>query len=169
MSRRIRLLPECHADTTLIGFLVKDKELYRHSRGSEVAGDMQAASRDFDVVVGIIDGDKTSKPRYFDLFEFKIEENNVQLWKKSDSEEYLLIIVGQKIGVETFLLWNAEQVGISLETYGFEKTAKKMRPTFKTVAIETDPNYLRLLSDLHTRQAPGFITLERILNDIITT
>ena len=128
---------------------------------------MQAASQDFDIVVGIIDGDKQSVPRYFDSFEFKSEENNVQIWKKSGHEEYLLIIVGQKIGIETFILWNAEQVGITLDTYGFETVAKKLRPKFKSVSIETDPNYLRLLTDLHARQAPGFLTLERILNDFI--
>lgn len=169
MLRQVRLLPECHADNALVSFLVQNKELYRHSRGSEVAADMQAASQDFDIVVGIVDGDKSSKPRYYDSFEFKAEENNVQLWKKPGSEEYLLIIVGEKIGIETFILWNAEQVGISLDTYGFETTAKRLRPKFKSVNIETDPNYLQLLADLRARQAPGFQTLERILNSFTTT
>jgi hypothetical protein len=172
MPRRVRLFPECHADTTLVAFLIKNKELYRHSAGSEVAGDMRKAaeSGDFDVVVGIVDGDKSSKPRYFDLFEFQLEENNIQLWKKPDSDVYLIVIIGKNVGIETFVLDNARAVGVSLVTYGFETNAKKLgRKFFKTVAIETDPNYLQLLADLHTRQAPGFLTLERILNDFITT
>ena len=172
MPRRIRLFPECHADTTLIAFLIDNEELYRHSAGSEVAADMRKAaeSGDFDVVVGIVDGDKASKPRYFDSFEFLSEENNVQLWKKMDSGVYLIVIVGKKIGIEAFILDNAKAVGISLIEYGFETDAKKLGTKyFKTVAIETDPNYLRLLNDLHTHQAPGFQTLERMLNDLITT
>lgn len=172
MSRRIRLFPECHADTTLVGFLINNKELYRHSAGSEVAGDMRRAaeSGDFDIVIGIVDGDKSSKPRYFDSFEFLSEENNVQLWKKPDSDVYLIVIVGEKAGIETFILDNAKAVGLNLVTYGFETNAKKLgKKSFKTVAIETDPNYFQLLADLHAQQAPGFITLERILNDIITT
>ena len=168
MSKRIRLLPECHADTTLIGFLVKNRELYRHSLGSEVANDMKSASRDFDLVIGIIDGDKTSKPRYFDAFEFVSEENNVQLWQKTNSKvEYLIVIIGKRIGIEAFMLQNAEQVGVSLYDYGFEATVKRLRPRFKSIGIEADSNYQQFLTDLYTRKAPGFLTLERILNDLI--
>jgi hypothetical protein len=169
MPRRIRFLPECHADTALIGFLLNDDEtLYRHSQGSEVAKDMKAAadSGDFDRVVGIVDGDKTSKPRYFDSFELMFEKDNVQLHKKSGAEEYLLVIVGKKVGIETFLLTNAEHVGVNFQDYGFDTAMKELKPRFKSVNIETDPNYRQLLTDLHALNAPGLITLQTLLHDL---
>ena len=163
---RIRLLPECHADTTLVAFLVNDQNLYRHTLGSEVVGDMKAAAKDFEVVAGIVDNDIT-KPRYFDSFELISETNKVQLLQKPNSGEYLIVIMFK--GAESFLLWNANEVGISLADYGFATTVKGLIPRLKNIAIETDPDYLRLLTDLHTLQAPGFVTLHQLLNDLITT
>lgn len=85
---------------------------------------------------------------------------------KPGSNQYLLII---DKAIETFLLWNALQVNLIITDYGFNTDVKQLGARLKSRAIETDPNYLRLLSDLHAQQAPGFITLERILNDLITT
>ena len=163
---RVRLLPECHADTTLVAFLVDEPDLCRHSLGSEVAGDMKAAATGFDIVVGIIDDDET-KPRYFDNFDKISEENNVQLLRKPDSNEYLIIIMFK--GAESFLLWNAQAVNLNVADYGFTNTVKGLRPRLKSPLIETDPNYLRLLADLHARKAPGFVTLHHLLNDLTTS
>ena len=163
---RIRLLPECHADTTLVAFLVDDQDSYRHTLGSEVVGDMKAAARDFEVVAGIVDTDTTT-PRYFDLFELVKEENNIRFLHRPESGEYL--IMNAFSGAEAFIIWNAKQVGIDLTDYGFANTVKGLIPRLKKLAIETDPEYRRLLTDLHARQAPGILTLERILNDLITT
>ncbi len=165
MSRRIRFFPECHADTTLVGFLLNNGEtLYRHSRGSEVSGDMKAASQAFEVVVGIIDDDK-HKPRYFDDFIVIREDNNVRFLRLPQREVYLIVIVGN--GIESFLLWNAAQVNINLEDYGFETTPKRMKARFKSVGIENDPNYYQLLADLRTQNAPSITTLDQLLHDLI--
>ena len=171
MPRRIQFFPECNADTGLVGFLLNDDEtLYRHSRGSEVAGDMVVACYEFDIVVGIMDDDKTSIARYFDDFQRISEENNIRLLKKPEKEIYLILIVGRKVGIETFLRWNAEQVGIDLADYGFviddTVKAKKRFSKFKKEAIKINPNYRRLLTDLYARSAPGLITLKTILYDL---
>jgi hypothetical protein len=163
---RIRLLPECHADTTLVAFLVGKQDLHRHTLGSEVVGDMKAAAKDFEVVAGIVDTDATT-PRYFDLFKLLNEENKIRFLHRPESGEYLIMNTFR--GAEDFILWNAQQVGIDLADYGFANTVKGLIPRLKKLTIETDPDYLRLLTDLHARQAPGILTLERLLNDLITT
>lgn len=163
---RVRLLPECHAETTLVAFLVTDLELYRHSLGSEVVGDMKAAVHDFERVVGIVDTDETT-PRHFDSFELISEQDCVQLLRRPTSGEYLIRVTFN--GAESFILWNAAQVSLRLTDYGFPEDKKLLRNQLKKLAIETDPNYRRLLTDLRTRQAPGILTLERILNDLIAT
>ena len=53
--------------------------------------------------------------------------------------------------------------------YGFDPTLRQFCKAMKRDSISTDPDYLRLLTDLYARQAPGILTLERILNDLITT
>lgn len=131
-----------------------------------MVGDMKAAAKDFEVVAGIVDTDQTT-PRYFDLFIVLSEENNIRLLQRPSSGEYL--IMNTFTGIERFILWNAQQVDIDLIEYGFEKDVKLLGKRLKKLAIETDPDFLRLLSDLHARQAPGILTLERILNDLITT
>ncbi|GAB2592185.1 hypothetical protein GCM10027190_45720 [Spirosoma areae] len=78
------------------------------------------------------------------------------------------IVVVDK-AIESFLLWNAECVEIDVSIYGFYNRTKHFRNQTKLPTIETDPAYYKLLTDLHTRQAPGFLTLERILNDLLTT
>jgi hypothetical protein len=165
MPNRIRLLPECHADTALVAFLVDfDENLYRHTNGSEVASDMKAAAKGFTVVAGITDTDAIT-PRYFDSFKLILEENKVCFMRRPNSGEYWIRNVFG--GVEAFILWNAEQVGVNLTEYGFADTVKGLRPRFKKPAIETDPDYLRLLQDLYARQAPGLLTLKRLLQDLI--
>ncbi|UFH52927.1 hypothetical protein [Spirosoma sp. KNUC1025] len=66
-------------------------------------------------------------------------------------------------------MWNAAQVNLNVADYGFHTDVRQLGVKLKSRSIETDPDYLKLLKDLHTRQAPGFLTLERILNDIIPT
>ncbi|WP_421827337.1 hypothetical protein [Larkinella sp.] len=84
---------------------------------------------------------------------------------KPDSAEYVIII---DKAIESFLIWNAEQVNLNLALYDFPIKPKLLGEKLKTPSIQTDPNYLQLLTDLHTRQAPGFITLENLLNDFLT-
>ncbi|WP_461051332.1 hypothetical protein [Spirosoma arcticum] len=79
-------------------------------------------------------------------------------------QQYLIVI---DKAIESFLIWNAERVGIDMQAYGFSPTVKLLRRQTKLPTIETDPNYLQLLTDLNARQAPGFLTLERILHDLV--
>lgn len=166
MPDRVRLYPECHADTALITYFVHDIQLIEHSAGiNEVSKSLEQVHSDATILLGIVDNDK-HKPRYLREFEVLEETNKVCFLKKPESNQYLIII---DKAIETFLLWNAVQVNIQIADYGFNPDVKQLGAKLKSRAIETDPNYLQLLADLHARQAPGFLTLERILNDLITT
>lgn len=164
----LQVLPECHADTALIRFLINDPSIVVHISGiPNVSKELEEAELKNKVErrIGVVDNDKR-KPPYLLLFDGIIEENKVCLKQKGGRQNSLLVI---DKAIETFLLWNAEQVAIRLPDYGFPEDIKLLGRTLKTSAIETDPNYLRLLTDLRTRQAPGILTLERILNDLIAT
>ncbi|RRB00077.1 hypothetical protein [Larkinella rosea] len=166
MGESIRLFPECHADTALIRFLVKDEDLLRHSAGiNEVAKNMQRSIQEFKKVVGIVDNDK-HKPRYFRSFYKTDEKNRICYLHKPESNEYLIFI---DKAIESFLLWNASEVNLAVTNYGFPTEVKPLGDMLKRIEIETDPNYLQLLTELKNRNAPGFITLENILNDFLTT
>ncbi|GAB4045042.1 hypothetical protein [Spirosoma litoris] len=166
MPDPIRLYPECHADTALITYFVSDNRIIEHSAGiNEVSKSLQTVRSDATILLGIVDNDK-HKPRYLREFETIEESNKVCFKHKPASNQYLIII---DKAIETFLLWNASQVNINVVDYGLSTDVRVLGGKLKSLAIETDPNYLQLLTDLHTRQAPGFLTLERILNDLITT
>lgn len=103
---------------------------------------------------------------FFKSFDVMQERHRLIL-KKNLSTNQAIIIIDKAI--ETFILWNASQVSINMLDYGFAIDAKRLGDQFKSPSIETDPDFLRLLTDLHARQAPGILTLERLLNDLITT
>ncbi|MVM30198.1 hypothetical protein GO755_09145 [Spirosoma sp. HMF4905] len=164
----IRMIPECYADTALVKVIVNDQKPVDHVFGiPNVAKEMALGLVNHPefILIGFVDNDKRT-PTYFDDFDTITVENKVIFKKKQLVEHYLLVI---DKAIETFLIWNAQQVAIDLAEYGFTSNLKRLCQLMKRTTIGSDPNYLRLLTDLHTRQAPGFQTLERILNDFITT
>lgn len=166
MPDRIRLYPECHADTALITYFIVDPLTIEHAAGiNEVSKSLETVKSDSIILIGIVDNDK-HKPRFLRSFQTIEESNKVCFQHIPESNQYLIII---DKAIETFLLWNAAQVNLNIVEYGFAADIRSLGAKLKSQAIETDPNYLRLLADLHARQAPGFLTLERILNDLIIT
>ena len=164
MPDRIRLYPECHADTALITYFITNPLIIEHAAGiNEVSKSLETVKSDAVVLIGIVDNDK-HKPRYLRTFQTIEELNKVCFQHIPGANQYLLII---DKAIETFLLWNAAQVGLDMADYAFSSDIRSLGVKLKSQSIETDPNYLRLLTDLHTRRAPGFLTLERILNDFI--
>lgn len=165
MPDRIRLYPECHADTALISSFIKNPLIIEHAAGiNEVSKSLETVKSDAVVLIGIVDNDK-HKPRYLRTFQTIEESDKVCFQHIPGLNQYLIII---DKAIETFLLWNAAQVGLNMADYRFSSDTRSLGAKLKSQSIETDPNYLRLLTDLHTRNAPGFLTLERILNDFIT-
>ncbi|GAB4013479.1 hypothetical protein GCM10028808_32690 [Spirosoma migulaei] len=129
-----------------------------------------AINRPTYTVVGIVDKDVTYKPErkpaYFNDFQLEEIGNKLTYGRKFGTSQHLILV---DKAIESFLLWNAEQIMLDVTLYGFSDSIKAFCKQVKSTTIGSDPNYLQLLTDLHTRQAPGFQTLERILNDLITT
>ena len=169
-DRPVLFLSECHADTALIRFLFSDPKLSIHETGCpEVARTMLSSKAGDYNLIGIVDNDKKLNIHckgFFKSFDVSQERDKLIL-KKNFSTNQSIIIIDKAI--ETFILWNASQVDIDMFDYGFAVDPKRLGDQFKSPSIETDPEYLRLLTDLRTRQAPGILTLERLLNDLITT
>ena len=161
----LQILPECYADTALISLFVPDRLTVVHIFGiPNVAKEMQEAAgrENAGVRIGLVDNDKRVPP-YLLTFETISEQHKVFLKRKGLTDQYLIVI---DKAIESFLLWNAQKTGLNVADYGFVNDIKLFGKALKTSAIGSNLRYLQLLADLHTRQAPGFLTLERILHDI---
>ena len=164
----LQILPECFADTALVLLFVPDPDSVVHIFGiPNVAKEMKEVGErnSLDVRIGVVDNDKRVPP-YLLFFNTILEENKVLLKRNEQTNQYLIVI---DKAIESFLLWNAEQVNLNVIDYGFSTDIKAFGKALKTSSIGANPNYRQLLTDLHSRQAPGFLTLERMLNDFITT
>ena len=164
----LQILPECFADTALVSLFVPDPLTVVHIFGiPNVAKEMQEAvgRENAGIRIGLVDNDKRVPP-YLLTFETVSEQNKVFLKRKGMTDQYLIVI---DKAIESFLLWNAEQIGLDVADYGFINDVKLFGKSLKTSVIGSSSSYYQLITDLHTRQAPGFQTLERILNDLITT
>ncbi|TAE31055.1 MAG: hypothetical protein EAZ91_08735 [Cytophagales bacterium] len=118
-------------------------------------------------LIGIVDNDKKLNIHckgFFGTFETVSQYERLTLKKHPIKDQYIIIV---DKAVETFLLWNAEAVGMAVSQYGFDTSPKKFGLQLKTPTIETDPSYLQLLNDLYQHQAPGLLTLESLLHGFI--
>ncbi|MGA0559622.1 hypothetical protein ACO2Q8_23380 [Larkinella sp. VNQ87] len=169
----VLFLPECFADTALVAMLLPSAAVIDHSFGvHNVVKAMKSAlvNQPTYKVVGIIDKDVTYKPKYrppyFDDFTFIEANNRITYGQKTGTSQHLIML---DKAIDSFLLWNAQEVNLDVATYGFSPELRAFCKAMKRTTIGSDGQYLQLLTDLHARQAPGFITLERILNDFLTT
>jgi hypothetical protein len=162
--RKIRFLPECDIDTTLITFFVKNAAPIDHEPCiGDVANAMKNVKDKEFVLVGLIDNDKR-KPKYFDDFE-EISSNNDIIFKKKPQVEHYLLILDK--ASEKFILKNAQAVGINLEDYGFPSDLKSLTKLTKKENIKTNQNFQNLLQDLKNKSATGFLEIEKILKKFL--
>ncbi len=164
----LQILPECYADTALVQLFVPDRQTVIHLAGvPNVAKEMQEAAEreNAGIRIGFVDNDKRVPP-YLQTFDTVSEQDKVLFKRKSQTEQYLIVI---DKAIESFLLWNAGQVNVDVADYGFIPDVRAFGKALKTSAIGNNSNYSQLLTDLHARQAPGFLTLERILNSLLRT
>ena len=158
-----RFIPECHADTTLVRFLSNNDKRIIHASGFPGVGDTMRKAPSGFLLIGFVDDDKRVPP-YFEDFKTIQASDKVILKRKAESNMYLVVI--QK-AIESFLMWNAEQVGIDLNVYGFPNNVKLLGNRLKSLQIEGDNDFQLLLIALDSRNAPGFVRIRSILNDLV--
>ena len=156
-------MPECHADTALVRYLLNDDPRIDHASGmSSVGVTMREAPAD-SILIGFVDDDKRVPP-YFDDFELISTSHNVLYKKKRNQERYLIVL---HKAVETFLIWNAEETQVDLALFGFEKDVKRLGRKLKSVQMDTSPEYQALLKELDQKNAPGLVRIRALINEIL--
>jgi hypothetical protein len=169
-ERNVQFLTECHADTALIRFLFPNHRMSIHEQGCpEVAKSMLSPRANEYELIGIVDNDKKLNIHckgFFAGFEQILYTDKVFLKRHPITHQHLVVI---DKAIDSFIWWNANEVDIDIKHYEFDSSSiKRFAMQLKTPIIETSSNYSQLLTDLYLSQAPGILTLERILNDIIT-
>jgi hypothetical protein len=159
-----RVIAECYADTLMVSSILNSLKV-EHAFGiPEVAKVMKASAEE--CIIGIVDNDKEKRiPPYLLSFKTQYVDNRVIVKHNPSTNQSLLVI---DKAIESFILWNAEQVGLDISQYGFPLVPKLLGRRLKYEYIDTDSDFQLVLSELKNRQAPGFITLENILNDFLT-
>ncbi|MCC5613435.1 hypothetical protein LC612_43880, partial [Nostoc sp. CHAB 5834] len=112
-DRAVQYLPECHADTALLRHFIPDPTFSIHCLGCpEVANTMLSARAEDYRLIGLVDNDPDLNSRcrgFFKTFTVVEQANKVELRVHATRQQYLIVI---DRAVETFLIWNAQQVGI---------------------------------------------------------
>jgi hypothetical protein len=159
---KVRLIPECHADTALASFLTNGFPNIDHEAGiHNVVKNFTAVKDKTYGLVGLIDDDKR-KPSYLDDFIEVKSAGNVALLKKPGIEHYVIIL---KPAIERFLLGEASNAGISLLDFNLPDQLKTLCKTTKKPQIKKNQDYFAFLLALKEKKTSGIVALEGFLRD----
>ncbi|MFN0036529.1 MAG: hypothetical protein ACKVUS_15800 [Saprospiraceae bacterium] len=161
---KVRFIPECHADTALVRFLVSDFPHIDHESGiCNVAKNFQEVKDQTYTLVGIVDDDKR-KPPYLDDFQLLQASEGVAVKKKPNKEHYVIVV---SPALEKFLLQNCMAVGKRMEDFNLPSDLRQLKKRTKKPQVERNPDFKNLLIELHKQRAPGIIALETFLSDFL--
>lgn len=154
---QVRVISECHVDTALARFFVKDKSLVNHESGQGNVGNAmkKATNQNEIILIGWIDDDKI-KHSYFNDFQTIKHENNIILKQKVDKNEFLIVI---QPAAEKFLIEAAKEVNLNPESYHLPNDFKGFKNRLKNPAIEKDADFQDFISKLMEVKSSSFITL----------
>ena len=160
---KIVFIPECYADTTLIDFFLRDKSKRIHQRGNtKVADTMQKQAAQHYRIVGIVDADKR-QPTYFQKIKEIKTFNNVALFQKDDSEQYLIML---KPALEAFLINSCKEISVELSDFELPNSLKELTAITKNVSIADNHKFKRLLKTL--KDSPTFQNLDLFFKELET-
>ena len=161
---KVRFIPECHADTTLVRFLTNKFPNVDHEDSiSGVARNFQVARDQTYKLVGIVDDDKRT-PKYLDDFRVIKRSNGVILKQKPDKEHYLVVITP---ALEKFLIKDCITVGKSMNDFKLPDNLRSLTKITKGPQIEHNTNFHNLIQNLLKQGAPGLTTLKSYLADFL--
>lgn len=160
MNNPVLYAPECHADTRLIRFIVKNQQLINHQHNNHKLTTLFDNPRGTNrTIIGITDFDKKNRPQLFERSFRKIEENNYFLHKTSisNSKEHVIYL---KPAIERFILADVQYLKLDLSDFNLPTDFKTFCNKFKSPAIETNTGYTQLLRILEETKAPAFTALK---------
>ncbi len=167
-ENRLRFIPECYADTALIAFLAGSVAIVDHALTiSQVASEMKKVSQNTEIkdfiLIGLIDDDK-HKPPYFNDFQEFDRGQRVSFRRKASTNQYLIVL---EKAIETFLLHNAEAVGLNMPDFGFSDNLRDFKHQLKRMSIGSNVDYLKILTELKQKRAPDFVKIDIFLSVFI--
>lgn len=155
------IIAECFIDTAMVRF-IRNGNYPIHAEGNTGVAKMMS-DKPHVFGVGVVDNDKRFAPYLKGFKEIK-KGNGLSLRKHPTNNQYL-IVVGEKDAEE----WLQSQIHACGKTltdfnfhnfYHFEQTTKKS---------EKDSKVLSLLNALKQKPAPGFVTMNKWIEDILNT
>ncbi len=142
MSRELRILPECHADTLLIEILGYKKPNHQPNI-NDVANSMLQKYNN-SLAIGIVDNDKKQPPYFKSSFEILKEQDGLILKKNPEKQHYLIVI---SPAFEQWIFNAAHQIEINPSDYGIGnmKYFKSITKSRKIYSNEKMKDFLNTL------------------------
>jgi hypothetical protein len=142
----LHVIPECYIDTKLCKVLVPPASRYNHQKGCPNVAKVMREKLGNDFALGIVDRDKLELT-YFKEFDLITEiPENIQLLKhKSEPHHYLIFI---RPTMEKWIIFCAEESGISLGDFGLPDDFRQLLKITKTSKSENEDVYSSNFRDL---------------------
>jgi len=152
----LAIIPECYVDTNLIETIVPPQNKgYNHQKGcSNVTRVMQKNFAD-SFALGIIDRDKTQVD-YLNEFTEVVNCDSLILHKHKTKHHYIIQI---NPAIETFLLNNANSLGISMENYGLPSDLNALKKESKQEQSKKDNRFKNLFKAIQIAGSEDFLKL----------
>lgn len=160
----LQIIREGNADFVLLQVLRIHRNWINEKGGGKqkVINTVKASGEKFyhDIFVGLIDKDKDTQYIGFGVVESK---NNTTLYKK-DHNQYLIELCCPAI--EQWLLDSASEININPVDYELPSKSKELKAISGRQAIRTNQNFIRFIRELNTRNAPAFVYLNELLDEL---
>lgn len=149
----IQFVPECYAETEMVKTVFANGGYFNHAAGIHVVSKV-LKKKDVEnyVNVGFIDNDKKNVPPYFDEFE-TVDENDALIFKKHPGTNDYVIVA--KPAIEKFLLSQLDELNKKPSDYDLPDDFKEFRKQLKSMRIQHNEGYKRLLADLVAENTSG--------------
>lgn len=160
----LQIIREGNADFVLLQVLrIHSKWINEKGGGKQkVINTVKSLGEKFyhDTFIGLVDKDKDN---YYPNFNLLKSEHNTTLYKK-DHNQYLIELCCPAI--EQWLLDSANVISINPTDYELPSKSKELKAISGRQAIRTNQNFISFIRELNSRNAPAFVYLNELLNEL---
>lgn len=142
MSRELRVVPECHADTLLIdlmGFKNPNHQQGINNVAAKISEDYKNR-----LAIGVIDNDKFRRHKYYDGFEVEKKGEHFIFEYKPETKHFLVVMSPD---FEKCMFNIASELNVETDKYGF-KTVKQFKRFTKHRNVADNQNVKQFLNTL---------------------